>query len=82
VLAKEKRIEELSSLIYTLLEGLRIISLSIYPFMPATSKSIMSQLGIGEDPSSMEFSDVKLWGKLKEGTKVNKSAPLFPRIEK
>jgi len=29
----------------------------------------------------MKFSDVKSWGLLKEGTKVNKSAPLFPRIE-
>ena len=81
-LAKEKRTEDLQSLLYSLLESLRIISLSIYPFMPATSKSIMSQLGIEEDPSKMEFSDVKLWGKLKTGVKVNKSAPLFPRIEK
>jgi methionyl-tRNA synthetase len=80
-LAKEKRTEELQSLIYSLLEGLRIVSLSIYPFMPETSKSIMSQLGIDEDPSNMEFSDVRSWGKLKTGAKVNKSAPLFPRIE-
>lgn len=80
-LAKEKKTEELSSLIYSLLEALRIISLSIYPFMPRTSKSIMSQLGIEEDPSDMQFSDVKTWGKLKEGTRVKKSEPLFPRIE-
>ncbi|MFA5084960.1 MAG: methionine--tRNA ligase [Candidatus Omnitrophota bacterium] len=80
-LAKEKRTDELRSLLYSLLEGLRIVALSIYPFMPATSKSIMRQLGIEEDPSKMKFSDVNSWGLLKEGTKVNKSAPLFPRIE-
>lgn len=80
-LAKENRTEELGSLLYSLLEGLRIVALSIYPFMPSTSRSIMKQLGIEEDPSKMKFSDVKSWGVLKEGLKVNKSAPLFPRIE-
>ncbi len=80
-LAKENKTDELRSLLYSLLESLRIVALSIYPFMPATSKSIMKQLGIEEDPSKMKFSDVNTWGVLKEGLKVNKSAPLFPRIE-
>jgi methionyl-tRNA synthetase len=80
-LAKENKMDELRSLLYSLLESLRIVALSIYPFMPATSKSIMKQLGIEEDPSGMKFSDIKSWGLLKEGTKINKSAPLFPRIE-
>ncbi len=80
-LAKENKTQELKSLLYSLLESLRIVALSIYPFMPTTSKAIMKQLGIEEDPSNMKFSDVKTWGMLKEGIKVNKSAPLFPRIE-
>ncbi len=80
-LAKENRAGELRSLLYSLLESLRIVALSIYPFMPSTSKSIMKQLGIEEDPSKMKFSDIGLWGKLKEGTVINKSNPLFPRIE-
>jgi methionyl-tRNA synthetase len=80
-LAKEKKTKELQSLLYSLLESLRIVALSIYPFMPATSKSIMKQLGVEEDPSRMKFSDVSTWGLLKAGLKVNKSAPLFPRIE-
>lgn len=80
-LAKENKTKELMSLLYSLLESLRIVALSIYPFMPATSKGIMRQLGIEEDPSEMKFSDIKAWGSLKEGLKVNKSAPLFPRID-
>lgn len=80
-LAKENKTEDLQSLLYALLESLRIIALSIYPFMPATSKSIMSQLGIEEDPAGMQFSCIKSWGLLKEGSKVRKLAPLFPRIE-
>ncbi len=80
-LAKEKKTDELSSLIYSLLETLRIVSLSVYPFMPGTTKGIMSQLGIDDDPAMAKFSDMKSWGKLKEGTKVRKTAPLFPRID-
>ncbi len=80
-LAKENKRAQLESLLYTLLESLRIIALSIYPFMPATSISIMKQLGMAEDPSAMKFSNLKTWGSLKDGLKVNKSAPLFPRIE-
>jgi len=80
-LAKEKKTEELRSLLYSLLESLRIVALSIYPFMPVTSKNIMAQLGIEEDPSKMKFSDISSWGKLKEGTKIKKPTPLFPRIE-
>jgi methionyl-tRNA synthetase len=80
-LAKEKKTEELSILIYSLLEALRIISLSIYPFMPSIAKSILVQLGMKENPEDCKLSDIKTWGGLKSGGKVNKSKPLFPRIE-
>lgn len=80
-LAKENKTDELKALLYSLSESLRIVALSIHPFMPTTSKSIMKQLGIEKDPSKMKFSELNTWGILKEGLKVNKSAPLFPRIE-
>ncbi|MDO8535986.1 MAG: methionine--tRNA ligase [Candidatus Omnitrophota bacterium] len=80
-LAKEKKTDELGSLLYSLLEALRIVALSIYPFMPATTKGIMEQLGVTEPVEKMKFTDIATWGKLKPGTKVNKSKPLFPRIE-
>ena len=69
-LAKEKKIEELATLIYTLLDTLRIVAISISPFMPGTAKAMMAQLGISDNKKA-----------LKPGDKVNKSAPLFPRIE-
>ena len=80
-LSKEKKADELASLLYSLLEALRIISLSIYPFMPSASRSIMAQLGIKEDTEKMKLADIKVWGRLKTAAKVNKSKPLFPRIE-
>ena len=80
-LAKENKIEELQALIYALLESLRIIAISISPFMPGTAKGILGQLGIKEDPENRKLSDIKMWGGLKAGEKVNKTKPLFPRIE-
>ena len=71
VLAKEKKTDELASLIYALLDTLRIAAISVSPFMPGTAKAMMAQLGISDDKKA-----------LIPGDKINKSAPLFPRIEK
>ncbi len=80
-LAKEGKTDELASIIYSLLEVLRIVAISIYPFMPLASQNIWAQLGMKDGIEKTKFSDLKTWGKLSSGTKVNKSAPLFPRIE-
>ena len=37
--------EELSEVMYNLLEGLRVLSILLYPFMPRTAEKIASQLG-------------------------------------
>jgi len=80
-LAKEKKAGELKSLIYSLLETLRIISISIYPFMPDTASKIMSQLGVQTAWEDIRLKEAKTWGILKGGRRINKSNPLFPRIE-
>ena len=80
-LAKEKKEEELSECIYTLLEILRIAAISIYPFMPDTAKNIWAQLGMKEDLEKVKSSDAASSGRLETGKKVNKANPLFPRIE-
>lgn len=80
-LAKEKKTDELAQLMLGLLEALRVIAISIYPFMPETAKNVWAQLGMKEDLGSIKFSEIKAWGNLKEGHKINKSNPLFPRID-
>jgi methionyl-tRNA synthetase len=45
MLAKEKRMDDLAAMMHNLLETLRAVGLAIYPFMPSTSKEILSQLG-------------------------------------
>jgi methionyl-tRNA synthetase len=78
VLAKENRTGELADVIRGLLEALRIVSVSLWPFMPQTSKNIWSQLGISEH---IERAETAAWGALKAGAGVNKAHALFPRIE-
>ncbi|HLD35846.1 MAG TPA: methionine--tRNA ligase [Planctomycetota bacterium] len=77
-LAKEKS-ARLNDIMYNLAETIRIISVYIMPFMPATAEAIRNQLNLSgaviSIPASLAF------GQTKTGTQVNKAAPLFPRIE-
>jgi methionyl-tRNA synthetase len=78
-LAKEGKDDELKLVLYVLLERLRHVAWMMKPFMPETSPRIFEQLGI--DESSTSYEDAKQWGGLKEGTKIAKGDPLFPRLE-
>jgi len=62
--------------LYNLADCLRIISILVSPFMPATSKEINAQLGLKEG----KFKDCKL-GLIKAGTKIKKGKILFKKIE-
>ncbi len=47
--AWKKKGDELSGILYNLLESLRIISILIYPFMPETSERLRRQLGVDRE---------------------------------
>lgn len=67
-------------IIYNLLEGLRHISIMLYPFLPATSDKIRKQLGLAPiDPEKFDFGTEKQWGGLKPGHKLGQSEILFPK---
>jgi methionyl-tRNA synthetase len=69
----------LDSTLYVSLEGLRIISLLIEPFMPTTALLLRRQLGIEDAPRNL---DAALeWGGLAEGTTIGTTEPLFPRVD-
>jgi len=79
-LAKEKKTGELASMMYNLLEVLRITAVAISPFMPGTANNIRSQLGM-PDEGAIQISEAAEWGGLRSGMKISKANPLFPRIE-
>lgn len=81
-LAKDQsKREELSAVLYTAAECLRILSLYLYPMMPNTAKSIADQLGIAVDFDSPLLKTNVKWAELQSGTKTRKAAALFPRVE-
>ncbi|MDD5253575.1 MAG: methionine--tRNA ligase [Candidatus Nanoarchaeia archaeon] len=75
VLAKEND-KELSDVIYSLLDSIRIISILINPFIPETSEKINKKLGI----KLGNYKDVKP-NLLKQGIKVEKGESLFNKVE-
>jgi methionyl-tRNA synthetase len=80
MLAKENKTEELAGLMYSLLETLRIVTVSIYAFMPESAQKMWTQLGISGPVEKVSLSDAMKWGTLPAGHKINKSSPLFPRL--
>ncbi len=67
------------STLYVSLEGLRIISLMIEPFMPTIAMQLRRQLGIEDAPRNLDAAVE--WGGLAEGTQIGKTEPLFPRVD-
>jgi len=81
-LFKEKRDDELKSVIHDLLESLRVITIAISPFMPATACEMWRQLAFSGDISKSLFGDIKGGSaRIEPGLKINKGNPLFPRIK-
>lgn len=81
-LAKEKGSElKLQTVIYNLLEGLRLVSGLIYPVMPETSLTMQKHLGIAIDVPCFDLNTLKSWNSLQAGTKLTQVKALFPRID-
>lgn len=74
--------EKLATVMYSLMESLRVTALSIAPFMPFTAQGIWSQLGFSDDVHQHSLKETEEWGKIPVGQKIAKGQPLFPRIEK
>ncbi|MCP4652791.1 MAG: methionine--tRNA ligase [Candidatus Omnitrophica bacterium] len=75
-LHKENNLSRLKVFLCELLEGIRIVSLYLYPFMPQTSEAINKQLGI-----DLIFSLDNIQWRAKAGFSTKKGKPLFPRID-
>lgn len=77
-LAKDESMRtRLETVIYNLLETIRIAAVLLTPIIPDTSKKIFEQLGTNEDT----YSSIETFGILVPGTKCGVSAVLFSRID-
>ncbi|MCD7775418.1 MAG: methionine--tRNA ligase [Clostridiales bacterium] len=73
----EKSRNRLATVLYNLIESIRIIAVELSPFMPDTSKAILTQ--INSDICSYE--SIKSFGAVPVGAKVGTAQPLFARID-
>ncbi len=78
VLAKdETKQDRLNTVLYNLIETIRIIAVMLAPIMPATSENIFKQ--INSDEKTLD--SINTFGKYASNTKVQKASPLFERID-
>ncbi len=73
--------QALANVLYNLAESLRIISVLIAPFMPATAPKIWKQLGLPTDFSAVQLQDIETWGGMPVNLPIGTPEQLFPRIE-
>ena len=69
----------LATVMYHLLETIRICATLLMPFMPESAKKIFDQIGACEGCRTWEKANV--WGSLRPDATVHKGEALFPRID-
>jgi methionyl-tRNA synthetase len=72
--------ERLNTVLYTLAETIRIIAVSLSPFLPDASEKILKSLSADTEELS-GFDGIKKFGGLKAGSVISKIPPIFPRID-
>jgi len=75
---KVKNGENISALLYQLLETLRHIALMLLPIAPKTTERILAQIGYAQAPSLSQ--EETSWGKLPENAILNKGGLLFEKL--
>lgn len=77
---KEEDRTRLKSVLYNLLECLRIGAALLSPIIPETAEKIFAQIGCAdEEKKNIEL--LHIFGMLNKNVKVNKDAPLFMRLD-
>ena len=78
ILAKDEATKpRLGTVLYNLVETIRIIAALLTSYMPSTAMKIKEQIGA----EVLDFESTKTFGITKSGTKVGEAVPLFARID-
>ncbi|MBN1625476.1 MAG: methionine--tRNA ligase [Deltaproteobacteria bacterium] len=81
VLAKNDT-ARLSTVMFNILESIKIVSVMLWPFMPETSEKIQNFMGLKRTGRDLTLEDVRQWGAILPTKLIAKAPQLFPRIEK
>ena len=82
----EQKRSRLASVLYTLIDGLRRISLMLAPFMPDTAEAMFAQIGLPREGSTRRSEGLS-WAEAQEadlypaGLSLTRGSVLFPRLD-
>jgi methionyl-tRNA synthetase len=77
----EEKAGRLDTVLYNLLESLRLIALMILPCMPGSARRLWGWLGEPGVLEEQKLPEASAWGLLQPGTQVQRGAALFPRMD-
>ena len=81
-LAKDpSQTERLATVMYNLMETIRIVLILTAPAMPTLMTRANQQLGLWEDCTKVTWNEAGIWGATRSGTNVSRGAALFPRVD-
>lgn len=72
--------DRLATVLYTALEGLRVLAILLAPFIPKASGKLWAALGEG-DLSDQTIAQAAIWNQLTPGNRLSELEALFPRVE-
>lgn len=82
ILAKDETLKErLGTVLYNLLEVIRVVTVLVSPFMTRLAGKVWLQTGIAEKPELHNWDSVQEWGAFPAGVIVKRGEALFPRID-
>lgn len=73
--------ERLATVMYNLIESIRIVLILTAPAMPTLMVRANQQLGLWEDSAKAVWNDAGKWGMTSSGAQVTRGEPLFPRVD-
>ncbi|WP_457573940.1 methionine--tRNA ligase [Desulfolithobacter sp.] len=82
-LAKEgDREQRLMTVLYFLVESLRILALVLRPVMPVAAGKMAAALGMDREMQTATLETAGRWGLMRPGTEIERGPQLFPRLDK
>jgi methionyl-tRNA synthetase len=80
-LAKAGDAARLDTVLYNLVETLRLVALQLLPFMPTKASAMLAQIMGDAGTGQPGLNDHGGWGLLKAGHVCARPSPVFPRLE-